>query len=494
MNADKKLFYNGKIIGVGSNFSTSEAMVVSEEKFIFFGSAEEAKKITDEYTKNIDLHGNIVSPRFSDAHLHLIEGGLGLTRLDLSGIKSKAEFQEKLFCYSKKNSEGWIIGVGWSEENFNGRYPDKSWIDKVIPTRPVMLIRRDLHTAWLNSKALEIVGITNKSKSPAGGEIEFANGEPTGIIKDEVFFRIRGLLPKPSIESKLEALKLAIAEAKKYGISGVHEMLFDFEDLEVYKKYCEKFHDKDFGISLSVPIMKTGELNKIDLHICDNINIIGVKGFADGSLGAQTAWFFEPYENDKTNFGLATAEFVSGELEQKAILADSLGLQIAIHAIGDRAVHEVLNLYERLRLHNNQTNNIHRVEHAQHVKYSDIKRFSDLGLVASMQPYHFYFDKEPIINLLGKKRLKEAFPINELLANKTKVAFGTDFPVVELNPKKGIKTIIGNFEDKIGQINSISIEEAVKAYTKSSSEIANLGKEYLSVGDKAVFNVIEGLN
>jgi len=494
MKGNKKYFFNGKIIGVGSDFLTSDAMIIEGNKFLFFGAEEEAVKFVDGNTKRVDLQGKIVTPKFIDAHLHLIEGGLSLTRLDLSGVKSKSEFQEKLYCYSKKNSEGWIIGGGWSEKNFRGRNPDKSWIDKVISKRPVVLIRMDFHTAWLNSKALEIVGITNKSQSPAGGEIEFVNGEPTGIIKDEAFFGIRGKLPKPSVKTKLEALQLGIEEAKKYGVSGVHEMLFDFEDLEVYKKYCEKEPDKDFMISISVPIMKTEELSKIDLTLCDNIKIVGVKGFADGSLGAQTAWFFDSYKNNPQNFGLATAELASGELERKAMFADRLGLQISVHAIGDRAVHEVLNLYERLRLQNGQSNIMHRVEHAQHVNYSDIKRFPGLGLIASMQPFHFYYDKEPIENLLGNQRLAEAFPVKELLASKTKVVFGTDFPVVGLNPTDGIKTISGKFENKIGKIKTISIDQAIKAYTKSSSEAARFGKGYFSEGEEASFNVIEGLN
>ncbi len=484
----KEIYINGRIIGAEGDFSQKEAMVVGDGKFLFFGKNEDAEKFADESSSVINLYGKFVAPKFYDAHLHLIEGGLSLERLDLSNVRSKKEFQEKLYCFSKKNEDDWIIGMNWTEKNFRGEVPEKSWVDKVLPDRPVILYRMDLHTALLNSRALEIAGIDKNFRPPDDGKIERIEGETTGIVKDAALFYVNKFIPEPSLNKKLSALKRGIEEAEKFGVVGVHEMLFDIGNLDVYRKLCdEKFRD-NFHISISIPIEKVNEFADKDLQLCHNIKIVGVKGFADGSLGAKTAWFFKPYKGQPENFGLQTGALKSGSLLRNAIIADKMGLQISIHAIGDRAVNEVLNIYEKVREENSSSDISHRIEHAQHVLPDDIKRFRELNITASVQPYHLYYDKAQIIKLRGVEELENSFPVKKFLEQKVAVAFGTDFPVVSLNPLKGIKLITGGYHKEIGNVDSITIQQAIKCYSENSSKAMISDKDaQLKIGNKAEF-------
>ncbi len=484
----KEVYINGNIYGVNGSFARKEAMVIGDGKFLYFGGSKAAKKFVDSGSSLIDLKGKFVVPKFYDAHVHLIEGGLSLERLDLSNVHSEKEFQDKLFCYSKKNKDAWIIGMNWTENNFGGEVPDKRWIDKVIPNRPVILYRMDLHTALFNSKALELVGIDKNFIPPKGGKVELLNGEPTGIIKDAALFYANGFIPKLSVERKLSALKKGIEQARKFGLAGVHDMLFDIEDLDVYKKFCREEKLDDFQISISIPIGRVKEFIESELQLCENIKIIGAKGFADGSLGAKTAWFFKSYKDEPNNFGLPTKELKERTLLSNAILADKIGLQISIHAIGDRAVSEVLNLFEEVRKQNPDSVIAHRIEHAQHVSSFDLKRFKELNLIASMQPFHFFTDKHLITKYRGEEELKNSFPVKKFLYENIAVAFGTDFPVVGINPLQGIKLITGGYKSEIGEIDSIPPEDAIKCYVEEASKAIGQGRtNNFAIGERGEF-------
>ncbi len=490
MREEKTVFLNGKIIGVGKDFSEVEAMAISNNRFLFFGKNKDATDFIDDSTMVVDLKGKYVTPKFFDSHVHLIEGGLSFARLDLSTVRSRKEFWDKLYCFSKKSESQWIVGMNWTERIFGGITPDKSLIDKVVSKRPVILYRMDLHTALLNSKALEITGINNNFKPPLGGKVEHISGEPTGIIKDSALSYVGEFIPKPTLEEKLVALQKGIEEAKKHGIAGVHEMLLNIEDLEVYRKYCKETESDDFFIAISIPINKLQLLSALDLSVCKNVKIVGVKGFADGSLGAKTAWFFNSYNKNKNNFGLPTNDFNSGLLTKNAIEADKAGLQVAIHAIGNRAVHEVLNIFEEVRKANPNSKVIHRIEHAQHIIPSDIKRFNKLNVIASMQPYHLFYDKPLIENLFGNEELEYSFPVKKLLKEKSMVIFGTDFPVVGINPINGINLIIGGKDRVISERDKISIQEAIKAYTFNAAKGSSFQESFsLNVGRRADYNI-----
>jgi len=472
-------FINGKIYTVNEKQPVAEAVIVEATKIIFVGSNDEAKKLIDNATNVVDLKGKLMLPGFIDNHVHFINGGFYLLGIDLRPAKSTKEFKEILKQYSHKNPEKWITGGYWDHEKWETKnLPTKEMIDEVVYNQPVFVERLDGHMGVANSYALKLAGITRDTQSPEGGIIvkDPNTGEPTGVLKDNAMSLIYNIVPAPTEEENYKAALAAFDEAKKLGLTSVQDITFD-DQLEVYKKLKEE-GKLTCRIYTRMPIAEYNKLDDQNIQVGtgdDLIKMGSLKAFADGSLGSSTAWFFDKYNQDTTTFGLPMDIVTDGSLEKWALDADKNHLQISVHAIGDRANAYMLDLFEKIEKQNPQWDRRFRIEHAQHVRFQDIPRFAELGVIASVQPYHCIDDGVWAEKRIGPERIKYTYPFKTFLDAGVKVCFGTDWYVAPLNPLLGLYAAVTRrtLDDKNpdGWIpeQKISIEDAIKCYTINSA-------------------------
>ncbi len=475
----KTAFLNGKIFTVNDNQPYAEAVVVENGIIKFVGSTIKAKKFVDEQTEVIDLQGKLMLPGFIDSHLHFTSGGYYLLGINLRPALSKEEFVFILNNYVKGKEGRWVTGGRWDHESWQDKsLPAKELIDSITPNTPVFVSRIDGHMGLANSKALELAGITSETQNPAGGLIvkDIETGEPTGILKDNAMDLVFDIIPDKPFEENIEAALRSLEEAKKLGITTVHDMT-QAGELEAYQE-VERIGTLTCRIYSIWPIDGYDEIIRSGITAGNDEGLIkrgALKGYADGSLGASTAWFFEPYVQDTTTVGLPMDIVTNGDLEKWAIDADRNRLQLCVHAIGDRANSYMLDLYERISKNNSPWERRFRIEHAQHLRYSDIKRFSKLNVIASVQPYHCIDDGVWAEKRIGKERLKYTHPYKSFLDNNVTVAFGTDWPVAPLNPLLGIyaavtrRTVDNKNPDGWIPEQNISVEDAIKCYTLNAA-------------------------
>jgi len=471
----RKLWKNGKIYTVNKLQPRTEAIVTDTDKIIFTGSNEDAASIAGAGAEVYDFEGWLVLPGFIDSHLHFMQGGLSLTRLDMTDVQSKEEFINKIKSYSQKQNGDWLLGGSWNHLQFDKReLPSKRWIDEVVKEKPVYLSRVDIHTAIVNSKALELAGITKDTPNPDGGYIErnSETGEPTGILKDAAMKLVLKLIPEPDNIVFYDAFLAAQKEALRNGITSVH----DITESRHFSSYQNLLKENKLKIRMNLihPLQNLDDFLSLGFHHNFGNKYLrtgSLKAFSDGSLGSNTAWFFEPYLDDPSTHGLPTEIMASGRFETMAKKADLNHLQLAVHAIGDRAVSEVLDVFEDIVNTNPGWDRRFRIEHVQHIKEKDIKRMKDLNVTASMQPSQLYDDGVWAENKIGKERLKGTHAVKTLLNNGIKVCLGSDWTVTPLNVIHGIdvavnrKTKGNKYPDGWIPSEKISVEEAVKAYT-----------------------------
>lgn len=477
----RKAFINGKIYTVNENQPYAEAVVVEGNKIKFVGTTREARNLFDASTEVIDLEGKLMLPGFNDSHLHFTSGGSYLLGINLRPAQSKEEFAEIIQSYILKRSlpiSAWITGGRWDHELWPDKsLPTKELIDDFTRETPVFVSRIDGHVGLANSKALELAGITKDTPDPDGGLIERdEDGNPTGILKDNAMDLVYKVIPPPSLEENIEAALRALEEARIFGITSIQDMTQP-EELEAYEQIL-KNGELTCRIYSIWPIDKYEDVVRGGITVHTDEGLIkrgGLKGYADGSLGASTAWFFEPYFQDPSNYGLAIDIVTNGNLEKWAMDADRNRLQLCVHAIGDRANAFMLDLYEKIKKTNSPWERRFRIEHAQHLRKEDINRFAEIGVIASVQPYHCIDDGVWAEKRIGPERIKTTHPYRSLLKSDAVVAFGTDWPVAPLNPLYGIyaavtrQTVDG--KNPYGWIPEqiISVEEAIKCYTLNAA-------------------------
>ena len=452
-------------------------MVMTEgNKINFVGTTN--LNFVDAPTCVYDLEGKLMLPGFNDSHLHFTSGGQYLLGINLRPALSKEEFAEIIQSYILKRSlrpvSAWITGGRWDHELWPDKsLPTKELIDPFTENTPVFVSRIDGHVGLANSKALELAGITKNTPDPDGGLIERdEDGNPTGILKDNAMDLVNKVIPPPSLEENIESTLRALEEARKFGITSVQDMTQP-EELEAYNQIL-KNGELTCRIYSIWPIDKYEDIVRGGVTVHTDEGLIkrgGLKAYADGSLGASTAWFFEPYFQDPSNSGLAIDIITNGNLEKWATDADRNRLQICIHAIGDRANAFMLDLYEKIKTVNSPWERRFRIEHAQHLRKEDIKRFAEIGVIASVQPYHCIDDGVWAEKRIGPERIKTTHPYRSLLKSGAVVAFGTDWPVAPLNPLYGIyaavtrQTVDGKNPDGWIPEEKISVEDAIKCYT-----------------------------
>jgi hypothetical protein len=451
---------NGKI-WTGERFATS--VVIAGNRILAIDAAAPAGAHT------IDLRGRLAVPGFIDNHVHFINGGLQLSRVQLREATSIEEVAQRITTHARRlGADPWIIGGGWDEQ---------SWDHVVLPTRrlidhvenPIFVTRADMHLGLANGIALQLAGITSETPDPPGGTIvRDIDGEPTGILKDAAMQFVANVIPPPSIDERIAAARAGLAEAARYGVTSFCDMgmtLEAFDDFRAYQR-LEREGALTARVALYTPIAEYARLKTMGVEKrfgSERLRIGGLKGFADGSLGSATAAFHEPFLDDDCNCGLLMGPMADGSMARWIADADDHELQLAIHAIGDRANADVLSIFEtrgdiRARRF--------RIEHAQHLDPSLIDRYARSGVIASMQPYHAIDDGRWAEKKIGAERSRWSYAFRSLLDAGAIVTFGSDWTVAPLNPLTGIAAAVNR--PWIPEQN-ISVEEALRCYTENNA-------------------------
>jgi len=496
---------NGKVWTGEPARPWAEGVAVRDGKIFAVGTAAEMRGLARSTAKLVDLGGGLVLPGFIDSHTHFLAGGFALKSVQLRDAKSREDFVARIAAKAREAGPGrWILNGDWDHQQFQPvELPRRDWIDAVTPDNPVCVNRLDGHMILANSRALELAGVTKDTPVPPGGEIEKdpATGEPTGILKDAAADLVYARIPEPSFEEKLEAAQASVRHAAENGVTSVHEMA-DASSFEVFQELARRGRLAT-RISLYVPITQVETVAALKLKSPFGggyLKLAGLKGFVDGSLGSATAYFFEPYADDLATSGLLHEQmFPEGIMERRILAADRAGLQLAIHAIGDRANSLLLDLYEKTIAADGPRDRRWRIEHAQHVRPADIVRFGRLGLVAAVQPYHVIDDGRWAGGKIGPERVRTTYPFESLRRAGAVLAFGSDWTVAPMSPILGIyaavtrRTLDGKNPDGWVPEERVPVEEAVKAYTVNGAwvEFAEASKGTIAPGKMADLVVLD---
>jgi len=475
----KKAYINGIIYTVDEKLPYAETVITEGNKIVFVGTKAEADKYIDNLTTVIDLKGRLILPGFNDNHVHFINGGAQLLGINLRIAKSTSEFKQILKDYTARNEGRWITGGDWDHEAWEIKdLPKKEWIDDFSKNTPIFVSRFDGHMALANSAALKLAGVDKNTPSPEGGLIvkDPVTGEPTGMLKDNAMDLIYSVIPAATEQETEESLVAALDEAKKNGFTSVQDITYKAH-LRTYQKF-EHANKLTCRIYTRLPISQNEMLSDLGIEYNfgnEKLKLGSLKAFADGSLGSSTALFFEPYAQDTSTVGLAMDIVTNGSLKKWSLNADRHKLQLSIHAIGDSANSLLLDMFEEITKTNPKWDRRFRIEHAQHIRTSDLNRFADLNVIASAQPYHAIDDGVWAEKRVGPERIKETYPFRSFLDKGVKLCFGSDWSVAPLNALLGIYAAVTRrtLDDKNpdGWIPEqiISVEDAIKCYTLNSA-------------------------
>jgi len=438
------ILVNGKIWTVGGDLPQAEAVASAGSRIVAVGSSEEVRKWAGPRTTVIDLKGKLVVPGFNDAHVHFLTGGDHLAGVQLRDAKTEAEFRERIRQFAARAPEGaWILGGDWDHENWTPpRLPTRQLIDEAAGNHPVFVNRLDGHMCLANTIALKLAGITRSTPDPPGGAIvRDLSGEPAGVLKDAAMNAVERGIPAETEEQIADALRAAMRYAAANGVTSVQDMSASPAVLRAYQRLLAG-RELTVRISGHQPLAAWKRLADVGVLAGFGnplLHIGGLKGFADGPLGSTTALFFEPYTDAPNTSGLANDEMIpESRMYQHIAEADRAGLQVAIHAIGDKANHLILNMYEEVATRNGARDRRFRIEHAQHLRADDIPRFARLHVVASMQPYHAIDDGRWAEARIGPARAKGTYAFRSLLDAGATLAFGSDWFVAPMEPILGI--------------------------------------------------------
>lgn len=473
-----RIYTNGLIWTGDSTDLVSGAIAIKGNKIMYIGN--DFKNLKDKNTVIIDLRGQMIVPGFIDNHTHFLSGGYQLSNINLRPVQTKEDFRNTIESFASKVTGGkWILGGDWDHEAWGGELPEKAWIDSLTPNNPVFISRYDGHMALANSVALKLAGIDKNTKSPEGGVIvkDSLTGEPTGMLRDEAMSLVSAVIPEATEEELDESLQRALKEAVEHGVTEVNDMgsYGGWADLSTYRR-AYRSNKLDIRVYAFVPLSDWKKLNsyvKENGHGDDRLRWGGLKGFVDGSLGSTTAWFYEPYLDDTTTSGLTITDTTT--LASWIMSADSANLQVAVHAIGDRANDWLLTVYEGAINSSEKKERRFRIEHAQHLTPEAIRKFGELNVIPSMQPYHAIDDGKWASKRLDIKRLKGTYAFKSLLDNGAKLTFGSDWTVAPLSPILGIyaavtrQTLDGKNPGGWYPEQKITVEQALTAYTKNSA-------------------------
>lgn len=491
---------NANIRTMDAKRTVARSVAVLNGKIVAVGSEADTKPLIGSKTRVIDAKGRTIIPGFNDAHVHFLETGQQLSSVDLRDAKTPEEFVKRIRDFAAKLPKGrWILGGKWDHENWKpNNLPTAAMIDAATPNNPVFIDRLDGHMALANTLAMKLAGVSKDTKEVDGGLIvRDGAGNPAGVFKDAAMSYIYKVVPDASFEEKLEAAQAATDHAASLGVTSVTDVSAG-TDIGVYQELLKRgtLKTRVYGCS-TLGDYKRWERTGVRAAFGDAMLRVGcLKGYADGSLGSTTAWLFEPYLDDPKSTGLASDEIP--KTPELVLGADKAGLQVNIHAIGDKANATILDIYEKTAAANGPRDRRFRIEHSQHLRQEDIPRFGKLKVVASMQPFHIIDDGRWAWKRIDEKRLKGTYAFRTLLDTGAVLAFGSDSPVAPLNPLFGVYAAVTRrtLDDKNpnGWIpeQKISVDETVRAFTWGSAygEFQENIKGTLELGKVADFVVL----
>ena len=478
------LLEHARIWTVDPSRPEAEALAVLNGRIVAVGADADVGAWRGPRTRVVDVGGGRLLPGFNDAHVHFADGGASLASVQLNDATSAAEFVRRIGAYAKRLKPGqWLRAGNWDETKWTpAELPTRALIDVVTPDNPVSVDRYDGHMVLLNSKALALAGITSRTPDPAGGVIvRDTRGEPTGALKDAAIALVDRVIPAPTPAERRSAIERALREAASLGVTSVQDMAnppVDYGDLGVF---AELLAEGRLTARVYVAPLITGVEDQAKLGIRHafggpSLRIGAVKGYADGSLGSATAYFYEPFVDQPANRGLLsdTMQPLSRTRDYLA-RADATGLQVCIHAIGDAAISTVLDLYGEVEEAGGPRDRRWRIEHAQHMAAKDFDRFAALKVIASVQPYHAIDDGRWAEGRIGHDRASRTYAFRTFRDHGVRLAFGTDWPVAPLNPMLTLyaattrATLDGRNPGGWFPEQKLSIEEAIETYTLGSA-------------------------
>jgi hypothetical protein len=485
------LLLRGRVWTAEANPAWAEAVAVRAGRVVAVGTTNEVETLRGPKTEVIHLGGRLVLPGFDDAHVHLIDGSISLDRVNLADLPDLAQVQARIKEWARAHpQQTWVVGGGWAYASFPGGLPTRQQLDSVVSDRPAFLESYDVHTAWANSKALALAGITRSTQDPAGGTIvrDPKTGEPTGVLKEKpavdlVKLKVPGPGPAERYHSLLRGLRLL----GTFGITSVQDagLLSPSGDVEADLAMLDRAR-REGKLSVRVAAAVHLEPGKVDATVAQakrlaaryrdaSLRVVGVKLFVDGVIESKTAAMLEPYVGDS---GAGVPNWTPEALNQAVVSADREGLQTWLHAIGDRGVRMALDAHEAALRANGRLDRRGRIEHLETLQASDYARFKPLGVIASMQPLHANPDQNVLsawVGNLGEERASRAWSWAAFEKAAVRLAFGSDWPVVTPSVMRGLfcavtrRTKDGTPPGGWLPQHAISLESALRHYTIDAS-------------------------
>ena len=458
--------------GLSTGRGQPGAVAIAAGKILAVGDSAQIARYVGSKTDVLRANGGLIMPGFADGHTHFVSGGFQLASVDLRDAATPQEFVRRLKEYAAHLKPGeWILGGDWDHTLWRGApLPRHEWIDSVTPNNPVFVDRLDGHMALANAAAMRAAKITSATPAPFGGEITSG-----GVFKDNAEALIRTAIPDPSPEQQDSALARALAHAASLGLTATANMSASWANLAAYKR-MERAGRMTLRVFLYLPIE---DWRTVADTVARNgagddwVRIGGLKGYMDGSAGSRTAYFFEPFSDSAGYYGLMRQP--ESDMRSWVGAADSAGLQIAVHAIGDRANAIILAIYDSVARAHGRRDRRFRVEHAQHLRPQEIPLFGARRVVPSMQPYHAIDDGRWVEQRIGPQRIKTTYAFRTLLDTEAPLAFGSDWTVALLDPMLGVyaavtrRTLDGKNPGGWVPEQKISVGEALRAYTSGNA-------------------------
>lgn len=450
----------------------AEAIATDGDVILAVGSNDEIRDLVGDGTEVLSAAGGMLVPGFIDTHVHFIDGGTGLASVQLRDAATPEEFTQRIGDFAATLDKGeWILIGTWDHENWGGELPRRDWIDAVTPDNPVWINRLDGHMALANSLALEIAGVDADSPEIAGGEIvRYPDGRPTGILKDNAMMLVDSAVPRPSEALFDRQAAAAMQYVASNGVTTVHDMA-GWSSLATYRRA----RANGSMITRIYSVVQLPDWEQLRDEVAANgrgddwLRIGGLKAMMDGSLGSHTAAFLEPFTDAPDQRGLLI--FDLADVRQWVDSADEAGLQIMVHAIGDRAIRDVLDIFLEVAEENGDRDRRFRIEHAQHIHPQDLPRFAVQDIIASMQPYHAIDDGRWAEKVIGAERAKTTYAFRSLIESGAHVSFGSDWFVAPATPIEGIyaavtrRTLDDANPDGWVPEQKITVEQALHSYT-----------------------------
>jgi hypothetical protein len=497
---------NARVWTVDPARPEAQAVAVRGDRIVAVGTTAEVEAQRGPSTRMVDAKGRFLMPGFNDAHVHLMMGAAQLDSVDLKDASTPEEFARRIGQRAGATAKGeWVLGGNWDEQQWMPvRLPTRDLVDEVTGDTPVFVHRYDEHMSLANSAALRLAGVTATTPDPPGGQIvRDARGNPTGVLKDAAQTYVLAVIPPPPPDRRERLLDRALEHLASLGVTSVQDMGPDPSDVDLYAATASKGRLTSRVRAVPAETWLAAHLARgpFTRPTVPFLRVSGAKGFADGSLGSTTAFFFEPYADTPGSVGLLADEMQPLDgMRARLTTIDAAGEQLCVHAIGDRAISMVLDLYADVQRVNGVRDRRPRIEHSQHVVPGDFDRYAALGVIASVQPYHVIDDGRWAERRIGPVRARTTYAFRSFLEHHVRLAFGTDWPVAPIDPLQSLyaavtrATLDGRQPGGWVPDQKLTMAQALEAYTLGSAyaEFRERDKGAITVGRLADFALLSG--